>query len=119
MKYFKLSEFDSPDVPGSGSRMKPEFLKMIDRARDIAGGELFVINSGYRTVAHNTKVGGTVTSSHLTGCAADIAVRNSSQRFRIVAALIAVGFTRIGIADTFIHCDIDTTKTPGVAWLYA
>lgn len=118
MQYFKLSEFDSPDLPGSGSRMKPEFLKMIDEARDIAGVP-FVINSGYRTVAHNTEVGGTVTSSHLTGCAADIAVRNSSQRFRIMAALIAVGFTRMGIGETFIHCDNDTVKTPGVAWLYA
>ena len=54
MQYFKLSEFDSPDLPGSGQRMKPEFLKMIDRARDIAGGVPFVINSGFRTVAHNT-----------------------------------------------------------------
>lgn len=117
MQYFKLSEFDSPDLPGSGSRMKPEFLTMIDRARDIAGVP-FVINSGFRTVAHNTEVG-TVNSSHLTGCAADIAVRNSAQRFRIMAALVAVGFTRIGIGATFLHCDNDTTKTPGVAWLYA
>ena len=118
MQYFKFSEFDSPDDPGSGARMKPEFLKMLDRARDIAGVP-FVINSGYRTEAHNTAVGGTKKSSHLIGCAADIAVRNSSQRFRMVAALIAVGFTRIGIADTFIHCDNDASKTPGVAWLYA
>ena len=81
---------------------------MIDRARDIAGIP-FIINSGYHTVAHNTEVGGTVTSSHLTGCAADIAVRNSSQRFRIMAALIAVGFTRIGIGETFLHCDNDTS----------
>jgi hypothetical protein len=36
-----------------------------------------------------------------------------------VAALIASGFTRIGIADTFIHVDNDPVKTPAVVWLYA
>jgi len=94
MQYFTLSEFDSPDLPGSGSRMQPQFLDMLDDARDLAGIP-FIVNSGYRTVAHNKEVGGTTNSSHLVGCAADIAVRNSSQRFIIVASLIAVGFTRI------------------------
>ena len=117
MQYFTLSEFDSPDLPGSGSRMQPQFLDMLDDARDLAGIP-FIVSSGYRTVAHNKEVGGTTNSSHLVGCAADIAVRNSSQRFIIVASLIAVGFTRIGIGETFIHVDNDQVKTPAVAWLY-
>jgi len=32
LKYFKLEEFDSPDVPGSGSYMDPELLLMLDEA---------------------------------------------------------------------------------------
>ena len=120
--YFKLHEFDSPDQPGSGARMDKEFLDMLDAARSIAGVP-FQITSGYRTPAHQKalKAQGKKTSdnsSHLRGKAADIACRHSSSRFRIVAALIAAGFTRIGIGTTFIHVDNDSVKTPGVAWLY-
>jgi len=118
MQYFTLSEFDSPDLPGSGSRMQPQFLDMLDDARDLAG-IAFIVNSGFRTPEHNASIpGASSNSSHLVGCAADIAVRNSSQRFIIVASLIAVGFTRIGIGETFIHVDNDQVKTPAVAWLY-
>ena len=35
-KYFHISEFDSPDEPGSGAGMSPKFLKMLDEAREIA-----------------------------------------------------------------------------------
>ena len=118
MRYFKFSEFDSPDAPGSGARMDADFLAMLDEARSIAGVP-FHINSGYRTRVHNERVGGSKNSSHLRGLAADIRCRNSSERFLIVAALIAAGFNRIGIASSFIHVDNDSVKTPGVAWLYA
>lgn len=117
-KYFQLREFDSPDMPGSGVRMNEQFMQMLDEAREMAGVP-FHINSGFRTPKHNKKVGGSQNSSHLRGRAADIACTNSTQRFRIVAALIAAGFNRIGIAETFIHVDNDNVKTPGVAWLYA
>ena len=118
MRYFKFSEFDSPDAPGSGARMDADFLAMLDDARGIAGVP-FHINSGYRTPAHNKRVNGTKNSSHLRGLAADVRCRNSSERYLIVAALIAAGFNRIGIASSFIHVDNDSVKTPGVAWLYA
>ncbi len=118
MRYFKMSEFDSPDAPGSGAKMDRDFLEMLDQARAMAGIP-FIINSGYRTAKHNKAVGGTQNSSHLRGLAADIACRNSSSRYRIVAGLIAAGFSRIGIAETFIHVDSDAVKTPYVAWLYA
>ena len=118
LEYFHISEFDSPDEPGSGAGMSRKFLRMLDEARGIANVP-FKINSGYRTVSHNKKVGGSENSSHLIGVAADISCTTSAKRYRILAALIAVGFTRIGIASTFIHVDNDATKTPGVAWTYA
>ena len=35
MKYFKYSEFDSPDVIGSGKKyMNKEFLEMLDLCRE-------------------------------------------------------------------------------------
>jgi uncharacterized protein YcbK (DUF882 family) len=116
-KYFKLSEFDSPDEPGSGSKMNYTFLEKLDYARGNAGVS-FKINSGYRTEAWNTKVGGRIGSSHLKGLAADIHCNNSRDRALIVQSLLNVGITRLGIADTFIHCDVDKDKDQDVIWLY-
>jgi zinc D-Ala-D-Ala carboxypeptidase len=117
MRYFTLDEFDSPDLPGSGAFMHQEFLDLLDDARDLAGVP-FVINSGYRTEYWNQKVGGRVGSSHLTGWAADIRATTSNRRYLVVAALTAVGFTRIGCADSFVHVDMDPTKAENCLWLY-
>jgi zinc D-Ala-D-Ala carboxypeptidase len=117
LKYFKLSEFDSPDELGSGSKMDKDFLEKLDYARGNAGVP-FKINSGYRTEEWNTRVGGRVGSSHLKGLAADIHCNNSRDRALIIKALLEVGITRIGIANTFIHCDVDKRKDQDVIWLY-
>lgn len=114
LKYFKLSEFD--DAPGTGKNMKKDFLTKLDKARAIADVP-FKITSGYRSKETNKRVGGVSTSSHLKGLAADISCKDSSTRQKIVSALIQAGFTRIGIADTFIHCDTDKDKQDAI-WLY-
>jgi len=114
LKYFKLSEFD--DAPGTGKNMKKEFLTKLDKARAIADVP-FKITSGYRSKETNKRAGGVSTSSHLKGLAADISCKDSSTRQKIVNALIQAGFTRIGIADTFIHCDTDKDKQDAI-WLY-
>ena len=116
-KYFKLSEFDSPDEPGSGSKMNYTFLEKLDYARGNAGVS-FKINSGYRTEAWNLHVKGKISSSHRKGLAADIHCNNSRDRALIVQSLLNVGITRLGIADTFIHCDVDKDKDQDVIWLY-
>lgn len=117
MQYFDISEFDSPDAPGSGQHMDDNFLERLDTARGDAGIP-FKINSGYRTESHNSRVGGKANSSHLTGYAADIHVAGSRERFLILDALLKAGFTRIGIANTFIHVDSDPSKSPNVIWTY-
>lgn len=116
MKHFKISEFDSPDVKGSGVFMDEDFLEMLDEAREIANTP-FKINSGYRTESHNKKVGGKATSSHTKGLAADIHCVNDRLRWVIVDALISVGFSRIGISKSFIHVDLDHDKNDAI-WLY-
>ena len=116
LKYFKLSEFDSPDEPGSGSKMDKDFLEKLDYARGNAGVP-FKINSGFRTIEWNQRVGGRVGSSHLKACAADVHCNNSASREKILCALIKAGFTRIGVGKTFLHCDNDPLK-PSAIWLY-
>ena len=117
MRYFVIDEFDSPDLPGSGEFMDQDFLDLLDKARERAGVP-FRITSGYRSEQHNKDVGGVKNSSHRYGLAADISCVNSARRFLIIEALLYVGFTRIGIADTFIHVDLDTNKQPNLIWTY-
>jgi uncharacterized protein YcbK (DUF882 family) len=124
MKYFNYSEFDSPDVQGSGQLMDKTLLEMLDEVREIVG-EPIIINSGFRTPAHNESVGGKTPdengnggSSHLKGLAVDIAIRHSRMRFKLLNALLEVGVNRIGIADNFVHIDIDPDKDKNVIWTY-
>lgn len=118
MKYFKWSEFDSPDAPGSGyERMDRDFIQKLDIARHISGVP-YQITSGYRTHEHNIEVGGVADSSHRKGLAVDISAVHSRTRYKVLMGLIRAGFTRIGIGKTFIHVDDDRSKPPEVVWLY-
>ena len=125
MKWFNYEEFDSPDEPGSGYCMDETFLEMLDEARTLAGIP-FAVTSGYRTEAHSAKLKRqgdktSATSAHLLGRAADIAATTSHQRYCIVSAAIEAGFSRIGIASTFIHidnCNEQDGKTPELIWTY-
>ena len=114
-KFFKSTEFDSPDVPGSGKNMNHSTLLMLCEARKIADVP-FKINSGYRTEAHNEKVGGVSNSAHLKGYAIDIATPNGKHQEKIVRALRQAGFKRFGVYTNFVHADNDPNKKQFVAW---
>ena len=106
-KYFKNNELN----------MDEEFLQRLDEAREYAGIP-FIINSAWRSEEDNKRVGGKPNSSHLKGLAVDIKATNSRQRGLILDALRSVGFSRIGVAKTFIHVDLDFDKDQDVTWLY-
>lgn len=117
-RHFKYSEFDSPDEPGSGLKyMDILVIHMLDIAREEARIP-FKINSGYRTQAHNKKVGGSPTSSHLKGIAADIHYDSLEDAVRMIASLARAGFFRIGLYpnQNFIHVDNDLNK-PIAYWV--
>jgi len=122
MKYFKIDEFSSPDLPNSGINMDANFLSMLDDARHMADIP-FKINSGYRTQEHNIEIyrrlgKKPIDSAHLKGKAADISCSGSRERWIIITALQDAGFNRIGIANNFIHVDSDENKSPNVIWTY-
>ncbi len=52
------------------------------------GSHPIVINSGYRSEEVNKRVGGSPTSNHLTGCAADIRVFGIEQAMRYAVILL-------------------------------
>ena len=105
-KYFKNIE----------EGMNVEFLAKLDKAREFAGIP-FIINSAYRGPEHPESIKNP-TSSHIKGLAVDVSVRDSVTRFKVLNALIAVGFNRIGVAGTFIHVDLDLDKSQNVIWTY-
>jgi zinc D-Ala-D-Ala carboxypeptidase len=81
-------------------------------------GQSLNVTSGYRCEKHNHAVGGSSTSSHLTGLAIDVACSGSRLRWQILDAAIRMEIRRIGIGRNFIHMDIDRSKDPRVVWLY-
>ncbi len=115
MKYFNKSEFVCKCC-GQGE-ISQELMNKLDKAREIAGVP-FKITSGYRCEAHNHYIGGKNGSSHTKGLAVDIACEYSPPRYKIMEALGKVGINRIGMAEDFIHCDIDKDKAQNVIWVY-
>lgn len=118
LKYFKISEFDSKGKgeKGTGDKMRINTLQMLDKARETANIP-FTVNSGFRTIAHNKKVGGVPNSSHTKGYAADISAESEATQIKILKALYAAGFRRFGVYSTFIHVDNDPDK-PSDLWRY-
>lgn len=88
-------------------QLTPEMWEKLDKAREIAGVP-FILTSGRRSKGQNALVGGVSTSSHLTGEGCDLKCSTSQNRYKIVSALIQVGFNRIGIYNNHIHADIST-----------
>ncbi len=111
----KDSEFSCPCCGLGFEKMDEDFIFDLRRARTIAG-VLFRFNSTIRCVEHNKFVGGSKTSSHLKGLAADIEVRTSYERYMILHGLKKAGFTRFGIYKNCIHVDGDPDKPKELIW---
>ena len=116
IKHFSAEEFTCNGVE-CYDLMSDELLIKLEVARTIAGVP-FHINSSWRDRATNERVGGKSNSAHLRGNAVDIACANSSHRYQIIDACLAAGFTRIGVAKTFIHIDVDEDLVGCVIWTY-
>ena len=67
-------------------------------------GSAIVINSGYRTNAHNIKVGGSKNSQHVLGKAADIVVKGVTPS-KVAAFARKIGFRGVGEYNGFTHVD--------------
>ena len=120
--YFKLSEFDSPDLPGSGAKMCPVFLQALDKARGLYGKPMSVTN-GYRTKAYGKILQArghqvATKSAHYVGAAADIACPDT-ELIEMLNACWAAGFRRFGIMGGAIHVDSDATKPRPTMWDYS
>lgn len=115
--YFSKDEFTCNC--GCGMDVQDHVKVAVDQARSIAGVP-FPVTSGARCKQYNKDIGASPTSSHTLGLAVDIKFHNSRDKFKIIQALMAVGFTRIGINEKlmFIHVDADTNKPQEVLFSY-
>ena len=114
--YFTEDEFNCKDNCGLNNMTEAMMDKLLVARLDTKLA--FIITSGSRCETHNKNEGGSENSDHLTGEGVDIRCLNSRDRYIIITSLLKAGFTRIGIAKTFIHAGMAEGNAPRVAWLY-
>jgi len=112
-KNFFRDEFSCPCC--GKDDVKDDLARRVQEVRDLLEKSI-TINSGVRCSAHNKSVGSKESSSHLTGYAADIRCDSSFYRKELLTAVSQV-FDRFGIAQSFIHVDVDPSKSAS-CWLY-
>lgn len=87
-----------------------ELVVMFERIRKHFGDRPIIINSAYRTVAYNKKVGGSPKSQHIEGKALDIQPPKGSDINSFYSELESnakwMGIRGLGKYKTFVHVDI-------------
>ena len=106
-RHFNLQEFQCPCC--KRVILHSELLLKIIKLRLLIKEPIY-INSGYRCISENSKVGGVPKSFHLFGMAADISVRTISIPELLYFAEKAK-FGGIGIYPTFLHVDVRQVKS--------
>ena len=115
-KFFKVSEFDSPNIPDSGYKMDTNFLQKLEVARMLANVP-FIVNRGFSSEKHNKEVGGISGSDHTTGTSVDLKCLDSKTRFLIVVSLITAGFNQIGVYNSHIHVHQNPKKPDRILFI--
>ncbi len=111
----------APDV--ARSNLRRLCYVVLDPLRRIVGP--IRVNSGYRSLAVNTRIGGSRTSAHMRGLAADIVAISPTWTAQTVATLLAaspeeeVPFDQVILyASGFVHVGM-TERTPRRQLLYS
>ncbi|PLR76268.1 muramoyltetrapeptide carboxypeptidase [Bacillus sp. V3-13] len=112
-KNFNYSEFYSKDGSGfNGGKVSAATVKenvrrlmyKLEALRVKAGNKPVTINSGFRSISHNSNVGGASNSQHMYGIAADVAISGvSSTTVKNIAK--TCGFSGIYNESSFAHLD--------------
>ncbi len=112
-RHFNFSEFTSKDGAGfSGGKVGAaevrenvrRLMYKLEAVRKKAGGAAITVNSGFRSINHNSSVGGASNSQHMYGIAADIVISGRSVSQAIGYAQTS-GFSGIIRYNTFTHVD--------------
>ena len=114
-KNFSRSEFVCSCGCGTEFDVSESLITKLQLVRNVYGQPIH-INSGFRCKERNKAVGGTPSSSHLTGEAADILCDDDRSRHELIYWLHEK-FTRVGVYQSHIHIDVSTEKEQEITWL--
>ena len=108
MEDWRWENFSPQEIACRGTGrllINPRAMDMLQRLRSRLGRPM-IVNSGYRSPAHNTAVGGAPNSKHLKGIAFDVRMDNHDPHHYIAQA-IDLGFKGIGTypRQGFVHVD--------------
>lgn len=113
-RFFTIGEFKCSET--GENHIDFDFVAKLDNLR-AACGFPFVITSGYRSPSHSKETAKPQPGTHTKGIAADIRVNDGSERMILVSNAIKLGFTGIGVAETYVH--VDQRETTPVMWVYS
>ena len=110
---FKIREFRCKCGKCTELLLDETLVEWLQKLRDHFGVSVH-INSGYRCAAHNKAVGGSTTSHHLRGMAADIRIKGITPT-EVAQYAESIGIQRIGLYEgaeegDFVHIGSDTRK---------
>lgn len=108
---FKLSEFHCHCNLKSckTTKVDDELIERLQWLRERAGASI-TVNSGFRCAAHNKSVGGSTTSKHPMGRAADIVIKGMKAEDMAKLAVKA-GFRGVILYDNRVHVDTREVTT--------
>jgi uncharacterized protein YcbK (DUF882 family) len=118
-KNFSLKEFNSKDGSKMPSEVYLNIVKLVGQLQFLRDytGRAITVNSAYRSPEHNSKIGGSLSSQHLLGKAADITIEGlkPAEVYRLIDELIDMGLMLqggLGLYEKkgFVHYDIRKTK---------
>lgn len=114
--HFNWSEFYSRDGSGfSGGKVPADTVKenvrrlmyKLEALRKKAGDHPITITSGFRSIRHNSAVGGASNSQHMYGDAADMVVSGTS-KYQTFDLATTSGFSGIFLYTTTNHTHVDS-----------
>lgn len=116
-KNFPKSEFDCKHT--GKNEMQHEFMVRLQRLRDEFDRPM-TITSGYRHPRHPIEAKKTHSNGeHTQGMCCDVRCLDSGTRYTLVSLALKHGFSRIGIAKTFLHFGLGGKGLPNnVIWDY-
>ncbi len=110
-EHFTIREFACPKTTDN-ILLSSILVKVLEDIRTLCGDKAMNINSGYRDLEHNTNVGGSPTSYHMKGMAADIRISGvdtltvcRAAEKALAARGIPGGIGRY-VGQNFVHIDV-------------
>lgn len=121
-KNFTVAEMASKDGKDKEARMCSKFMAKLQALREDFQASM-IITSAIRSKEHNSRVGGSPVSKHLTRpcIAADIdtSTWTGKKKHKFLDLVFQHGFNGIGVGENFIHLDTRAKSTIApTLWTY-